>query len=55
MNIKRATDSQLSTTESKKNKVSKQPKQEQNRRYGDHLEGYQLGGESGDWEKRCRD
>ena len=38
-----------------KNKLSKQPKQEQNRRYGDHLEGYQLGGESGEWEKRCRD
>ena len=44
MNIKRAINSQLSTTESKKNKLSKQPEQEQNQRHGDHLEGYQLGG-----------
>ena len=41
MNIKRATNSQLSTTKSKK--LSKQPEQEQNHRYGDHLEHYQLG------------
>ena len=26
-----------------KNKLSKQPEQEQNHRYGDHLEDYQLG------------
>ena len=26
------------------NKLSKQREQEQNHRYGDHLEGYQLGG-----------
>ena len=40
-----AIDSQLSTTESKKKKtLSKQPEQEQNHRYGDHLESYQLGG-----------
>ena len=45
MNIKMATNSQLSTTEFKK--ISKQPLQEQNHRYRDHLEGYQLGGESG--------
>ena len=45
MNIKRATNSQQSTTESKKNKLSKQPEQEQNHRYGGYLEGYQLGGE----------
>ena len=48
MNIKKATNSQLSTAESKKktkqNKLSKQPEQEQNHRYGDHFEGYQLGG-----------
>ena len=44
MNIKMATNSQLSTTESKKNKLSKQPEQEHNHRYRDHLEGYQLGG-----------
>ena len=44
MNSKRAINSQLPTTESKKNKLSKQPEQEQNQRPGDHLEGYQLGG-----------
>ena len=42
MNIKMAMNSQLSTTEPKK--LSKQANQKQNRRYGDHLEGYQLGG-----------
>ena len=30
-----------------KTKQSKQPEQEQNYRYGDHLEGYQLGGGRG--------
>ena len=43
MNIKMATNSQLSTTESKKNNLSKQAEHEQNHRYGDHLEGYHLG------------
>ena len=43
MNIKMATNSQLSTSESKKKKLSKQAEQKQNHRYGDHLEGYQLG------------
>ena len=47
MNSKRATNSQLSATESKKNKLSNQPEQEQNHRYGDHLEGYPLGGGRG--------
>ena len=50
MNSKMTTNSQLSTTESKKlnktkqtnKKLSKQPKQEQNHRYGDHMRGYQL-------------
>ena len=42
MNIKKAINSQLSTTEFKnKTKLSKQPEQEQNHRYGDHMEGYQ--------------
>ena len=41
-----ATNPQLSTTESK-NKLSKQPEQEQNYRYGDYLEGDQLGGGGG--------
>ena len=33
-------------------KLSKQAEQEQNHRYGDHLEGYHLGG--GIWGKMCR-
>ena len=45
MNIKRATNSQLSTTKSEK--ISKQPEQEQNHRYDDHLEGNKLGGGRG--------
>ena len=52
MNIKKVTNSQLSTTESKKKKLTKQAEQEQNHRYGDHLEGYQLRGGRG---KRYRD
>ena len=43
MNIKMATNSQLSTTESK-NRLTKQADQKQNYKYKDHLEGYQLGG-----------
>ena len=43
------TNSPLSTTEPKKtknkNKLRKQLEQEQNHRNGDHLEGYQQGGE----------
>ena len=43
MNNKMTTNSQLSTTEPKKQKqkLSKQPEQEQNHRNGDHMEGYQ--------------
>ena len=43
------TDSQLSMTESKKQKqkLSKQLEQEQNHRNGDHLEGYQQGSRGG--------
>ena len=44
MNIKMAINSQLSTIESK-NKLSKQAEQEQSHRFGDHLMGYQWGGE----------
>ena len=46
MNIKMTTNSQLSTTEPKKQKqkLGKQLEQEQDHRYGGHLEGYQLGG-----------
>ena len=35
-------------------KLSKQTEQKQNHRYGDHLDGYQLGGE-GEWEEMCGD
>ena len=43
MNNKMTTNSQLSTTEPKKNKnkVSKQLEQEQNQRNGHHMEGFQ--------------
>ena len=49
MNIKMTTNSQLSTTELKKQKqkLSKQLQQEQNHRNGDHMEGYQWGGGGG--------
>ena len=48
MNGKITTNSQLSTTEPKnKNKLSKQLEQKQNHRNGDHMEGYQWGGEVG--------
>ena len=53
MNVKKATNSKLSTTESKKTnknkqiknkkKLSKQPEPEQNHKCGVHLEGFQLG------------
>ena len=55
MNSKVTTNSQLSTTEPKKNenKLSKQLEQEQNHGNGDHMEGYQRGG--GEWGKRHRE
>ena len=43
MNSKMTTNSQLSTTEPKKQKLSKQLEQEQNYRNRDHIEGYQQG------------
>ena len=49
MNSKMTTNLQLSTTESKKQKLSKHVEQEQNRRNGDHMEGYQWGGEGRKW------
>ena len=56
MKSKMTTNSQLSTTEPKKNKnnnkLSKQPEQEQNHRTGDHMEGYKWGGEGEEWRKR---
>ena len=47
MNNKMRTNSQLKTTEPKKQKqkLSKQPEQEQNHRNVEHMEGYQWGGE----------
>ena len=51
MNSKITTNSQLSTTEPKKQKLSKQLEQEQNHRNGDHMEGYKQGGAGGVWGK----
>ena len=54
MNSKMTTNSRLSTTEPKqknKNKLSKQLEQEQNHRNGDHMEGYQWGGEGDNGDK----
>ena len=55
MNSKMTTNSQLSTTEPKKQKqkLSKHLKQEQNHRNGDHMEGYQWGGREGEWVWEC--
>ena len=46
MNIKMATNSQLSTTESKK-QTKQASRTETESQYGDHLEGYHLGGGRG--------
>ena len=43
MNRKMTTNSQLSTTKPKKQKLSKQLEQEQNHRNGDHMESCQEG------------
>ena len=51
------TNLQLSTTEPKnknKNNLSKQLEQERNHRYGNHLEGYQLGGGRGRMEGKVQ-
>ena len=58
MNSKVTTNSQLSTMKSKKtkkNELSKQLEQEQNHRNGDHMKGYQQGGERGEQGKRYRE
>ena len=47
MNSKMTTNSQLSTNEPTRNKLSKQAEQEQNHKYGGYLEGYLLGGGRG--------
>ena len=55
MNSRMTTNSQLSTTEPKKQeqKLSKQLEQEQNHRNGGHMEGYQWGGGGEEWEGKC--
>ena len=54
MNSKMTTNSQLSTTEPKKQKqkLSKQLEQDQSHRNGDHMEGYQWGGGRAEWERK---
>ena len=56
MNIKMLINSQLSTTESKKqNQKLSKLEQEQNYRIGDYIEGYQWGGGGREWGKRYRE
>ena len=59
MNSKMTTNSQLLTTKTKKtkneNELSKQLEQEQNHRNGDHMKGYQQGGEGRKWGERYRE
>ena len=55
MNSKMTTNSQLSTTESKKKQtLSKRLEQEENRRNGDHMEGYQWGGRGEEWGRKVQ-
>ena len=56
MNSKMTTNSPLSTNLKNKtrNKLSKQPEEEQNHRYGDHMEGYQWAGGRGEWGKKVQ-
>ena len=55
VNIKMTTNSQLSTTEPKKQKQIKQtPEEEHNPRNEDHMEGYQWGGGGGRMEERVQ-
>ena len=55
MKNKMTTNSQLSTTERKKQKLSKQLEQEHNHRNGDHVENYQWGSGRGRGGKRYRE
>ena len=56
MNIKMATNAQLSTTESKKQKQTKQTTRTGTEPpYGDPMEGYRGMGEGGEWGKRYRE
>ena len=56
MNSKMMTNSQLLTTQPKKNKhkLSKQLEQEENHRNGDHMEGYQWGSGRGIEEEKVQ-
>ena len=54
MNNKMTTNSQLSTTEPKKQKLSKQLKQERNHRNGDHMEGFQWGVGREEWGRKVQ-
>ena len=54
INSKTKTNSQLSTTDPKKQKLSKQLEQEQNHRNGDHMEGYQWRGRGGRIEEKVQ-
>ena len=58
MNSKMTTNSQQSTTEpknkEKQNTLSKQLEQEQNHRNGDHMKGYQWGGDRGRMEEKVQ-
>ena len=49
------TNSQLSTNEPKKLKLSKQLEQEQNQGSGDHMEGFQWGRGGEGWGKRYKE
>ena len=55
MNIKMATNSKLSTTESKKKKLSEQLEQEQNHKMEITWRVISKEEEWGEWEKRCRE
>ena len=56
MNNKMTTNSQLSTTEPKKQKqkLSKQLEQKQNQRNGDHIKGFQWGGGGEEWRRKVQ-
>ena len=54
MDNKMTTNSQLSTMEPKKQKLSQQLEQEHSHRNEDHMEGYQWGGREGEWEKNVQ-
>ena len=44
----------LSTTESDKSKINKQAEQKRTHRYGEHINGCQMGGGFGEWAKMVK-